>query len=166
MLLLDLLLPILGVVLDQLTKYFAVTRLQGNGSVSLIPGVFQLTYCENAGAAFSLFSGKRWLLALISAVMLAALIFALRKNLMAAGVGRWGLRLVIAGAAGNLIDRVLYGYVVDFFDFRLINFPIFNVADVLLNIGVVLMLIDILFLEPKRDKKEKNGGNTADHSGN
>ena len=166
MLLLDLLLPILGVVLDQLTKYFAVTRLQGNGSVSLIPGVFQLTYCENTGAAFSLFSGKRWLLALISAVMLAALIFALRKNLMAAGVGRWGLRLVIAGAAGNLIDRVLYGYVVDFFDFRLINFPIFNVADVLLNIGVVLMLIDILFLEPKRAKKEKNGGNTADHSGN
>ena len=98
--------------------------------------------------------------------MLAALVFALRKNLMAAGVGRWGLRLVIAGAAGNLIDRVLYGYVVDFFDFRLINFPIFNVADVLLNIGVVLMLIDILFLEPKRAKKEKNGGNTADHSGN
>ena len=98
--------------------------------------------------------------------MLAVLVLAMKKNLLGRGLGRWGLRLVIAGAAGNLIDRVLYGYVVDFFDFRLINFPIFNVADVLLNIGVVLMLIDILFLEPTRAKKEKNGGNTADHSGN
>ena len=165
MLLPDLLLPILGVILDQITKYLAVANLRGNGSVPLIPGVFQLTYCENAGAAFSIFSGKRWLLILISAAMLAALIFALRKNLMPAGLGRWGLRLVIAGAAGNLIDRVLYGFVVDFFDFRLINFPIFNVADVLLNIGVVFMLIQILFLDSKQVKKEKNGGNTADHSG-
>ncbi len=162
------LITILLILLDQGTKLWALGSLKPIHSMTVVDGFLDLTFVENRGVAFGMLSGQRWLILVLTGVIAGALIYFYRTlpKKKAYLPLRAALLLVLSGAVGNIIDRVCRGYVVDFFDFRLINFPIFNVADVLLNIGVVLMLIDILFLEPKRAKKEKNGGNPPDHSGN
>ena len=115
--LLDILIPLLGVAADQLVKYWACVRLKPVETLPVVREVFHLTYCENRGAAFSLFSGKRWLLLLITAVLLAGILYAMKKQWVRGGLGRWGLRLILGGALGNLIDRLLRGYV-DFVEQR------------------------------------------------
>ncbi|MBQ7491674.1 MAG: signal peptidase II [Clostridia bacterium] len=157
--LLYLLIPILGVALDQLTKHWAATQLQPVGTIPLWEGVFYFTYCENTGAAFSMLSDRRWLLLLITLVLLAVILYALLKDWVPTVFGRVCLLLILSGAIGNLLDRLIHGYVVDFLDFRLIRFPIFNVADILLNIGVFALLIYLLFIEPKHKKKENDREN-------
>ncbi len=161
--LLNILIPLIGVVADQLVKYWAATDLRINGPIPLWEGVFHLTYCENTGAAFSMFSGQRWLLLAVTVVLLGGLLYALWKGWMKNAWGRMSLRLIIAGAIGNMIDRFLLGYVVDLFDFRLINFPIFNVADIFLCVGVGMMCLYILVMEPKLEKQAKEGQNDGDH---
>lgn len=163
---LDFLVPIVCVVLDQITKHWASAGLKPVDTVPLLNGVFHLTYCENAGAAFSILTGRRWLLLVITVVLTAGVFYALRKDWVKNAFGRWSLRLILGGAVGNMIDRVFLGYVVDFFDFRLIHFPIFNVADVLLNVGVFMMIFYALFMEPKLTKKEKERGDHPADSGN
>lgn len=159
MLIIYLLIPILGVAMDQVTKHWAVTRLQFAGTIPVWEGVFHLTYCENTGAAFSMLSDKRWLLLLITLALLALILVALIRDWIPTVFGRVCLLLILGGAVGNLWDRLARGYVVDFLDFRLIRFPIFNVADVLLNIGVFALLIYLILIEPKHSKKEKNREN-------
>lgn len=156
----NILIPLLGVAADQLVKYWAAVQLRPKGTLPLIPDVFHLTYWENTGAAFSIFADHRWPLLAVTVILLAALIWALHKDFLPDKLGRLGLLLTIGGALGNFIDRLVRGYVIDLFDFRLIGFPVFNVADVLLNVGVILMVIDLLFVEPKREKrkKEASGG--------
>lgn len=161
--LLNLLIPLIGIVADQIVKYWAATDLQARGTIPLWEGVFHLTYCENTGAAFSMFSGQRWLLLAVTLVLLVGLLYALHKNWMQNAFGRTSLRLIISGAIGNMIDRILLGYVVDLFDFRLINFPIFNVADILLCVGVGMMMLYILFMEPKIEKAKKEAAQDGDH---
>jgi len=161
--LLNLLIPLIGIVADQIVKYWAATDLQARGTIPLWEGVFHLTYCENTGAAFSMFSGRRWLLLAVTLVLLVGLLYALHKNWMQNAFGRTSLRLIISGAIGNMIDRILLGYVVDLFDFRLINFPIFNVADILLCVGVGMMMLYILFMEPKIEKAKKEAAQDGDH---
>ena len=161
--LLNLLIPLIGIVADQIVKYWAATDLQARDTIPLWEGVFHLTYCENTGAAFSMFSGQRWLLLAVTLVLLVGLLYALHKNWMQNAFGRTSLRLIISGAIGNMIDRILLGYVVDLFDFRLINFPIFNVADILLCVGVGMMMLYILFMEPKIEKAKKEAAQDGDH---
>ena len=153
--LLNILIPLVCIVLDQIVKYWAATDLQAIGSIPLWKGVFHLTYCENTGAAFSMFTGQRWMLLAVTVVLLVALLWALCKGWMQNAFGRLSLQLVIGGAIGNMIDRILLGYVVDLFDFCLIDFPIFNVADIFLCVGVGMMVIYILFMEPKIEKAKK-----------
>ncbi len=163
--LLNILIPLLGLLADQLVKYWASVSLKTVDTIPVISGVFHLTYCENRGAAFSLLSGQRWLLLLITVVLLAGVIYAMKKNWVRGAFGLWGMRLILGGAVGNLLDRLLRGYVIDLFDFRLIHFPIFNVADILLNVGVGMLAVYILFLEPKMMKKEAaHGEGSSDHS--
>ena len=156
------LIPILGVLIDQLTKHWAAVELKKVETIPLIQNVFHLTYCENTGAAFSMLRDNRAVLLIISFVLLAGILYALLKKWMKYPMGQIALCLILAGALGNIIDRVFQGYVVDFFDFCLIHFPIFNVADILLNVGVFLMVVYLLFVEPRRLKKEKKDEN--DHS--
>ena len=110
-----------------------------------------------------MFSGQRWMLLAVTIVLLVGLLYALCKNWMQNAFGRMSLRLIISGAIGNMIDRFLLGYVVDLFDFRLINFPIFNVADILLCVGVGMMVLYILFMEPKIEKAKKEAAQDGDH---
>ncbi len=134
---------IIGLVLDQLTKYIVVQNFAEIGdTVPLLPGIFHFTYVTNTGAAFSLFSQDggwlRWLSLLVSiGLILLGLSTRLRLT------EQIGYGCILAGAAGNGIDRFLAGYVVDFFDFRLIQFAVFNIADVLINLGWILILITI-----------------------
>ena len=161
--LLNILIPLIGIVADQIVKYWAATDLQARGTIPLWEGVFHLTYCENTGAAFSMFSGQRWMLLAVTVVLLVGLLYALHKNWMQNAFGRMSLRLIISGAIGNMIDRFLLGHVVDMFDFRLIHFPIFNVADILLCVGVGMMVLYILFMEPKIEKTKKEAAQDGDH---
>jgi signal peptidase II len=135
---------ILGVILDQVTKRWAVEQLLPGPEIRLWPGVFHLTYVENTGAAWSLFADSGEFLKWISlGVALALVVLAIRGGIM----NRWeqaGYGLVLAGAVGNGIDRFTMGYVVDFFNFVWIRFPVFNVADVAINIGVACLLIGLL----------------------
>ncbi len=137
---------ILGLVLDQASKYLVVQYLKGARSLPLIDGVFHFTYATNTGAAFSLFSGQidwlKWVSMIVSIGLIGFGIFS--KNL-----NRWeqvGYGCILAGAAGNGIDRFVAGYVVDFIDIRIIRFAIFNIADVSINVGLACLAIAVLFV--------------------
>jgi signal peptidase II len=128
-----------GLMLDQLTKYWVVHGMEINQTVPLWEGIFHLTYVTNKGAAFSLFAGGVWWLRWLSLAVSAGLIvLGFLGNLNKWEQLGWGF--VLAGAMGNGIDRFSAGEVVDFLDFRLIRFPVFNLADVLINIGIVCLL--------------------------
>ncbi len=133
--------------LDQWTKALAVKHLMGQPPLVLIEGIFELTYLENRGAAFGMLQGRQTFFFLIAAVVVAAALFAVWRMpeekkyfpLFLCAIG------VVSGAVGNLIDRLLQGYVVDFFYFRLINFPVFNVADCYVTISAAALILLFLF---------------------
>ncbi|TVQ08433.1 MAG: lipoprotein signal peptidase [Leptolyngbya sp. DLM2.Bin27] len=142
-----------GLVLDQLTKFWVAQTFELTSppdSLALWPGVFYFTYVTNSGAAFSLFSNNgQWLRWLSLAVSLGLIALGLKAHLP----NRWeevGYGLILSGALGNGIDRLLFGEVIDFLDFRLIRFPIFNVADICINIGIICLLVAALREPPKR----------------
>jgi signal peptidase II len=130
-----------GSILDRLTKELAVKSFSEVGdTLPLWPNVFHLTYVHNTGAAFSFFSGGvgwlRWLSLLVSLGLIAFAILGPKIP----KTEQLGYGFILAGALGNGIDRFLFGYVVDFLDFRLINFPVFNLADVWIDVGIILLL--------------------------
>ena len=134
--------------LDQITKYWVVQTFSLGQTLPLLPGIFHFTYVTNTGAAFSLLSGKvewlRWLSLGVSLVLIALALFSPMLNLW----DQLGYGLILGGAMGNGIDRFVLGYVVDFLDFRLINFAVFNVADSFISIGIVCLLIASLQKTP------------------
>ena len=135
------------VLLDQATKLAAVSALKDGGPYVLIPGVFQLQYLENRGAAFGLLQNARIFFLAVTLIALAAVIYVLvrlplkRKYI----VLRFLMVLIAAGAVGNMIDRVFLGYVRDFLYFSLIDFPIFNVADIYVTCATILLILLLLF---------------------
>jgi signal peptidase II len=138
---------ILGLIgLDQISKFLAVKYLVNIGSIPIIKDIFHLTYVENRGAAFGMFQNNQMVFVVVA---LAACIFGLyylyKKQLNL--LGKSAIILIIAGAIGNLIDRVRLGFVVDYFDFRIVWNYVFNVADVFVVIGTILLCIYIIFFE-------------------
>ena len=151
--------------LDQLTKWLAVMYLQNGESVTAIPRLFYFTYAENTGAAFSILSGERWFLIVITLiVMLALAAFALFGQFRRYKLFNASATLILAGGIGNLIDRLVQGYVVDFIEFKLIDFPIFNVADCFVVVGSVLLLIFFCFIYEEKSPTEDADGKTTDDS--
>lgn len=142
------------VALDQLTKYLAVTYLQPVGTAEFIPGVLRFTYVENRGAAFSSFAGQQWLLIGVTSAAIIALCVWLFYKTPAKKLEKICAVLIIAGGVGNLIDRVIQQYVVDFFDVEFIQFAVFNVADCFVVVGVILLAISLIASE-FADKKAK-----------
>ena len=133
---------ILGIIFDQLTKYIVVQNFAEVGDTFPIwQNVFHFTYVINTGAAFSFFRGQVDILRWISLIVSVILIIFVWYSPKITRLEEFGYGFILAGAVGNGIDRFLFGYVVDFLDFRLINFPVFNVADVAINIGVLLLLL-------------------------
>lgn len=144
---------LLLVVLDQFTKVLALQNLKGQEPITIIPDVFQLLYVENRGAAFGILQNKQWVFLIITAIVLAALIWALPR--MSRERHFLPLRLCLcfigAGAVGNMIDRIFWGYVVDFFYFKLIDFPVFNVADIYVTTSAIVLIFLIVFLYKEED---------------
>ena len=158
-------LPIIAVVililLDQGTKFWALAGLKPIHNMTLVEGFMDLTFVENRGVAFGMFSGQRWFILLLTGIIAVGLIwfyktmpkkkeyFPLRVSLV----------LVLSGAIGNIIDRLFRGYVVDFFEFTFFEWPVFNVADIYVVVGVILLALMIIFVVKDEDlelKKKKD----------
>jgi signal peptidase II len=140
------------VALDQITKWLVVQRIPLHETVTVIPGVLNFTYVRNTGAAFGMlnaseFAYKSVVVALLAMGALAGIVWYARKFAGDAWAARYGFALIVAGAFGNLIDRVLLGFVVDFIDvvFGTWHFWAFNIADAAINVGAVLFIADTLF---------------------
>ena len=142
-----------GVLLDQFTKYLAITRLKGEEPFILLKGVFQFEYLENRGAAFGLFQDQRMFFFISVAVICAVVIWFYLKVPMERRFLplRICAVLIVAGAFGNCIDRVRLNYVVDFFYFKLIDFPIFNVADIYVTVSTFALVVLLFFYYKEED---------------
>ena len=156
---------IILIALDQLTKLYALNSLKGEDSFTIIPKVLSLYYHENTGAVWGIMSDKTSLLAVISTVILVFLTFIYFKipNTKRHLYMQWIVVFITAGAIGNLIDRIFRQYVVDFIYFELIDFPIFNVADMYVSVSAVILIAlglfyykdeDFEFLESKKIKNK------------
>lgn len=145
--------------LDQATKYLALTNLKPIGSMVFIKGFVDFTFVENRGVAFGMFSGQRWFILLLTVVITVALLYYYNKlpKTKEYQMVRMVMILIFSGAIGNMIDRVFRGYVVDFFEFSFFRFPVFNVADIYVVVGVCILAFLILFVikEPEEKKKDE-----------
>lgn len=151
--LLNLLAIALLVLFDNITKSLAVEKLKNKEPFPIIKNVFELRYLENRGAAFGMFQNKQIVFIIVSVVFLIFIGYVLYKVPMNKKyyVFEFTLSMLAAGAIGNMIDRASQNYVVDFFYFRLINFPIFNVADIYVTISCVILGIILLFVFKEED---------------
>ena len=148
---------ILLVVLDQASKiYLTLVNKTSPIDLEVIRGFFRITYTCNDGAAFSILKGKRVFFIIMTIAVVCFIVYYLLKNKVY-WVEKYSLLLIISGAVGNLIDRIMYGYVIDFLDFIIFgyDFPVFNIADSFITIGAVGLIISILFL----NKEGENAGN-------
>ena len=150
------LIPVLCAV-DQFTKYLTVSRfapyvsqyldagvspyVPAADQVAAIPGLFHFTFRANTGGGFSILSGHTWFLILITAVFFAFAVFAVKKGWLSTRGEKWSLAVICGGALGNLLDRVLRGYVVDMIELEFMNFPVFNVADCFITCGTLALLL-------------------------
>ena len=140
---------------DQLLKWWVVSHLEVGQSAPLLPGVVQLTRLHNTGAAWSSFSGKTGLLAVVTIVLMLAVAWLLVKKIVRHPLGVTAGVLIRGGGIGNVIDRVCRGYVVDMFDLQFISYPIFNLADCFVVAGVILGAVYYLWFYEKYDKKKE-----------
>ncbi|WP_125766439.1 signal peptidase II [Lapidilactobacillus wuchangensis] len=153
--LLILFLGILVIGADQWLKSWISSSLALQQQVTLIPGWLSFTNIRNTGAAWSSFEGQTWFFYLITIIALAVVIPLLVKAYRKKSSYTYftGLVLIIAGTIGNFIDRATQGYVVDMFQLDFVNFPIFNIADMALTVGVILLFIFVIFLDKDTDSK-------------
>lgn len=149
---------IIGILIaaaDQVIKYFVVTYLRPIGSVSVIDNLFKLTYIENRGVAFGMFSDMRWIFVALTSALLGLIIWYMFKKRPKSKMFYISVALIIGGGVGNLIDRICYGFVVDYLSVSLFP-PVCNFADYCITVGTVLLLIYFLFFSDisKSDKKK------------
>ena len=134
------------IVIDQISKYLALNNLANIGSIPIIENIFHLTYVENRGAAFGMFQNNQIVFIIVAVVAsIVGLYYIYKKKLNL--LGNISILLIISGAIGNLIDRVRLGFVVDYFDFRFIWDYVFNVADIFVVVGTILLCIYIIVFE-------------------
>ena len=148
------------ILLDQITKYLAVEHLKPIGTFPIIPDALHLTYVTNYGAAFGMLADHRWIFLAVSTVaivLMAAYLYYKRDEHPLLGVS---MSFIIGGGIGNMIDRTLMGYVVDFVDFRLINFAVFNVADIFVCVGCGMLFLWLFRYAQFDDEKKPTADQT------
>lgn len=143
---------------DQWLKHWTVTHLAEGESCALFPGFMRLTRLHNYGAAWSSFSGATALLIVVTALLIVAVAYLLLRRIVRHPLGMWAGVLILSGGIGNLIDRAFHGYVVDMFELTFMNYPIFNLADCFVVVGVILGAVYYLWIYEKHDKKRKDDG--------
>lgn len=155
---------ILILIADQGLKYWVTVNIAlDTGHVTLIPGVLELTNIHNNGAAFSMLEhAPHWIFIIFTLVFAAIAVFCLRRNVVHGKVGRWSVVLVLAGAVGNCIDRILSGYVVDMFNFLFVRFAVFNLADVFIVVAGITLCLHVIFYRgdesesaPKKPRRQR-----------
>ena len=151
-----------SVILDQVTKTIVMNTMELYQTIPVIEDVFSFTYIHNYGAAWGMFSNHRWVFIILTAVALVIMPILLYKYRKVHFLFNFSLSLIIGGAIGNMIDRIGLGYVVDFLQATFIDFPVFNVADVCVVCGAIMMFIYIIFFDktlfadkPKKTEKVK-----------
>lgn len=142
------------VAIDQLTKYLTVQNIPLGEVVEVIPGIVSFTYIRNSGAAFSILEGQMWFFYIITILVVGFLLYYMYTETKDNKILGFILAVILAGALGNFIDRLLYQYVIDMIKLEFIDFAIFNVADSYLTVGVILLII-YTFFEDKITKKTK-----------
>ena len=139
---------IVSLAIDQITKYIAVSTLQGNPSIHVIGDFLRFTYVENRGAAFGILQNQRTFFIISTVVLVVFILAMIVFNKKITNFTRISLVLILSGAIGNFIDRLRLGYVIDFIDVRFgsfYDFPVFNIADSCIVIGTALLIILVLF---------------------
>ena len=149
---------ILIIAFDQITKYLAERNLAGGKIVSFIPNVVQFRYAQNTGMAFSMFSGARWIFVALTVVVCAGVLWYMFSNKCSSLWLYWSLGVVVSGGLGNLIDRVRFGYVVDFIEPTFVNFAVFNIADSAVTLGAISLVAYLICDAFKSKKSEDNDG--------
>ena len=149
---------VIALIIDQAVKYWTTVNIVvDTGEAKLIPGFIHLANVHNTGAAFSFLEGARWFFVILCILFCLLVIYVLVKNIVTNKTARWMAVLVMAGAIGNCIDRIVCGFVVDMFefDFRIFGrqFPVFNMADIYITLGAIIFCICILAEKPKTAKK-------------
>lgn len=152
---LSILLAVAVVVVDQLTKWLVSARLEEAQEIPVIHGFFSLQFVRNPGAAFGMLANQQWLFILVSVAAIGAMIYFLRNPEARRGTLPWAIGLLLGGAAGNLIDRIRFGKVVDFFLFYHKDwfFPNFNVADIAITVGVGLFILHLILTGEKQQSE-------------
>lgn len=148
---LPLITTIVVVILDQYLKYWTINSINLHESTKGIEGIFDFYYLRNDGAGWGLFSGRINLFIILTILVSGYLIYLIIKNSKHLWVTRLAYGLLLGGAVGNLIDRVRLGYVIDMFRLSFMEFPVFNIADAALSIGLFLLIVIILFDLDKED---------------
>ena len=144
------------VAADQFTKYLTVANIALHQGVPFIPGLLQLTFVQNTGAAFSSFEGQQWLFALVFAVITGMIVYEyFKKPMPFTKLERWCIAAIYGGGLGNMIDRVRLGYVVDMIETTFIQFPVFNVADCFITCGCIVMMASLFLFNKDFWKDEK-----------
>lgn len=145
--------------LDQLTKYLIDSNMNHHDSFPLITfgdtNILCITYEQNTGAAFSILEGKQIFLIIITALVIVGMLYFMLSGKVKKTQYIWCMSLIVAGGIGNLIDRIISGYVVDFIDVRIINFAVFNVADICAVAGSIGLLLFVIIDEIRESKKKK-----------
>ena len=145
---------------DQAVKLYVVSHLALYDRAPLLPGVVELFYIQNTGGGFSILTGHTWLLTALTAVLMAGLAVLMVKKVFDHPIAMWSMAAILGGGLGNLVDRVRLGYVVDMFNFQFMDYPVFNLADILVVCGTLCFAGYYLFLygkEPKSAEKEGPG---------
>ena len=148
---------VLGITaVDQISKYFTVANIALYQDVPFLPGIINLTYVQNPGAAFSSFEGMQWLFALFFVAFTGFVLYEYFKKAMPfSKFERWCIAAVYGGGVGNMIDRVRFGYVVDMIETEFIKFPVFNVADCFITCGCIALMVSLIFFNKEFWKEEK-----------
>ncbi len=146
------------VAADQLIKLWVVRTVAVTGAVPLVPGLLDVTYLQNTGAAWSVLQRHTGVLTVVSLIVILIIIWALAARKIKGGVGRWSLAVLLGGAVGNLIDRIRLGYVVDMFRTLFISFPVFNFADICVTLGGIVFCVYVIFFW---NRSESNGNDPA-----
>lgn len=151
---------VLLAALDQVIKYFISINLKPIGSVTVIDNILNFTYVENRGVAFGMFSGMRWIFIALTTILICAIVIYMFKKKPQSKLFYVCVSLIVGGGIGNLIDRIFYGYVIDYISLSFFK-PVCNFADYCITIGTVLLVVYLLFIskEFKEQKKVKASEN-------
>lgn len=147
------------IAFDQITKYFASLNLKNADAVGFIPGLVQFRYAENTGMAFSMLSGARWVFILVTVIACVLVLYYLFSDRCKSLWLYWSLGVIVSGGIGNLIDRIKFGYVVDFIEPTFVDFAVFNIADCAVTCGAVSLIAYLVYDMIKDSKQSKENGN-------